>query len=57
MFLQEEICSSTCLEFFEAHEHTFTEAHDEGRSEFAAKETLFFQQEVAVANLLSLIHI
>ena len=37
--------------FFEAHEHTFTEAHDEGRSEFAAKDTLFFQQEVAVANL------
>ncbi len=51
MFLQEEICSSTCSEFFEAHEHTFTEAHDEGRSEFEAKETLFFQQEVAVANL------
>ena len=51
MFLQEEICSSTCSEFFEAYEHTFTEAHDEGRLEFAAKETLFFQQEVAVANL------
>ena len=32
MFLQEEICSSTCSEFFEAHEHTLIEAHDEGRS-------------------------
>ena len=51
MFFQEEICSSICSEIFEAHEHTFTEAHDEGRSEFEAKDTLFFQQEVAVANL------
>lgn len=51
MFLQEEICSSTCSEFFEAYEHTFTEAHDEGRSEFETKDTLFFQQEVAVENL------
>lgn len=32
MLFQEEICSSTCSEFFEAYEHTFTEAHDEGRS-------------------------
>ena len=32
MLFQGEICSSTCSEFFEAHEHTFTEAHDEGRS-------------------------
>ena len=51
MFLQEEICSSTCSEFFEAHEHTFTEAHDEGRSEFETKDTLFFQQEVAMSSL------
>ena len=32
MLFQEEICSPTCSKFFEAHEHTFTEAHDEGRS-------------------------
>ena len=51
MLFQEEICPSICSEFFEAHEHTFTEAHDEGRSEFEAKDTLFFQQEVIVANL------
>ena len=51
MFFQEEICSPTCSEFFEAHEHTFIEAHDEDRSEFETKDTLFFQQEVAVANL------
>ena len=51
MFFQEEICSSICSEIFEAHEHTFTEAHDEGRSEFETNETLIFQQEVAVANL------
>lgn len=51
MFFQEEICSSICSEIFEAHEHTFTEAHDEGRSEFEAKDTLFFQQVVAVENL------
>ena len=51
MFFQEEICSSICSEFFEAHEHTFTEAHDEGRSEFETKDTLIFQQEVAVENL------
>ena len=49
MLFQEEICSSICSEFFEAHEHTFTEAHDEGKSEFEAKDTLFFQQDVAVA--------
>lgn len=42
MFFQEDICSSTYSEFFGAHEHTFTEAHDEGRSEFEAKDTLFF---------------
>ena len=48
MFSQEEICSPTCSEFFEAQEHTFTEVHDEGRSELEAgeKDTLFFQQEV-----------
>ena len=51
MFFQEEIFSSICSEFFEAHEHTFTEAHDEGRSEFEAKDTLFFQQEVAMSSL------
>lgn len=51
MFFQEEIRSSICSEFFEAYEHTFTEAHDEGRSEFEAKDTLFFQQEVAVEKL------
>lgn len=51
MFFQGEICSPICSEFFEAHKHTFIEARDEGRSEIEAKETLFFQQEVAVANL------
>ena len=51
MFFQEEICSSICSEIFEAHEHIFTEEHDEGKSKFEAKDTLFFQQEVAVANL------
>ena len=51
MFFQEEICSSICSEFFEAHEHTFTEAHDEGRSEFETKDTLIFQQEVVMSSL------
>ena len=51
MLFQEEICSSTCSEFFEAHEHTLSEAHDEGRSEFETKDTLFFQQEVAMSSL------
>ena len=48
MFLQEEICSFTCSEFFEAQEHIVTEVHDEGRSELEAgeKDTLFLQQEV-----------
>ena len=50
MLFQEEICSSICSEFFEVYEHTLTKAHDEGRLEFEAKETLFFQQEVAMAN-------
>ena len=51
MFLQEEICSSIYSVFFEAHEHTLTKAHDEGRSEFETKDTLFFQQEVAMSSL------
>lgn len=51
MFLQEEICSSTCSEFSEAHEHIFTKTHDEGRSKFEIKDSLFFQQKVAMANL------
>ena len=51
MFFQEEICPSICSEFFEAHEHTFTEAHDEGRSKFEANDTLFFQQKVAMSSL------
>ena len=51
MLFQEEICSSTCSEFFEDQEHTLSEAHDEGRSEFETKDTLFFQQEVAMSSL------
>ena len=51
MLFQEEICSSTCSEFFEDQEHTLSEAHDEGRSEFGTKDTLFFQQEVAMSRL------
>ena len=46
MFSQEEICSSTCSEFLEAQEHTFTEVHDKDRSEAGEKDTLFLQQEV-----------
>ena len=42
MFFQEEICSSTCSEFFEDQEQTFTEE----RSESKEKDTLFLQQEV-----------
>ena len=51
MLFQEEICPSICSEFFEAHEHTFTEAHEEGRSEIETKDTLIFQQEVAMEKL------
>jgi len=51
MLFQEEICPSICSEFFEAHEHTFTEAHEEGKSEIEVKDTLFFQQEVAMSSL------
>ena len=51
MLFQEEICSSTCSEFFEDQEHTLSEAYDEGRSEFETKDTLFFQQEVAMSSL------
>ena len=51
MLFQEEICPSICSEFFETHEHTFIEAHEEGRSEFETKDTLFFQQEVVMTNL------
>ena len=51
MLFQEEICSSTSSEFFEDQEHTFSEAHDEGISEFEAKDTLFFQHEVAMSSL------
>ena len=46
MIFEEEICSSTCSEFFEDQEHTFTEVHYEGRLESKAKDTLFFQQQV-----------
>lgn len=45
MLFQEEIYSSTCSDFFEAQEHTFTEVHDKDRSESEEKDTLFFQQE------------
>ena len=51
MLFQEEICPSICSEFFETHEHTFTEAHEEGRSEIEVKDTLFFQQEVVMSSL------
>ena len=46
MFFQEEICSSTCSEFFEDQEHTLTKVHYEDRSESREKDTLFLQQEV-----------
>lgn len=42
----EEICSSTCSEFFEDQEHTSTEVHSERRSKSTEKDTLFLQQEV-----------
>ena len=45
MLFQEEICSSTCSEFFEDQEHTLSGVHDEGRSESREKDTLLFQQE------------
>ena len=51
MLFQEKIYSSTCSECFDDQEHTFTEAYDEGISEFEAKDTLFFQQEVAISSL------
>jgi len=46
MFFQEDICLSTCSNFFEDQEHTFTEVHYEGRSKSKEKDTLFLQQEV-----------
>ena len=46
MFFEKEICTSTCLEFFEDQEHTLIEVHNEERPESREKDTLFFQQEV-----------
>ncbi len=45
MLFQEEICSSTCSEFFEDQEHTLSGVHDEGRSESRENATLLFRQE------------
>lgn len=46
VFFEEEIHLSTCLEFFEDQEHTFSEVHYEGRSESKEKDILFLQHEV-----------
>ena len=44
MFFEEEICSSTCSEFFEDQEYTFFEVHYEGRLESKENDTLFFSK-------------
>ena len=46
VFLEEEICSSTCSEFFEDQGHTLIEVQCEERSVSKEKDTLLFQQEV-----------